>query len=86
MFIGETEKDWSIIAHYQYNKRKKNSSRSTLVYILSFKKSVKKRQKEHDYKNVEGSTSLQVTCISYICRPNSVSNSVKELVFENAET
>lgn len=74
MFIGETEKDWSIIAHYQYNK-KKNSSRSTLVYILSFKKSVKKRQ-EHDYKNVEGITSLQVTCISYICCPNSVSNSV----------
>lgn len=23
MFIGETEKDWSIIAHYQYNKKKK---------------------------------------------------------------
>lgn len=22
MFIGETEKDWSIIAHYQYNKKK----------------------------------------------------------------
>lgn len=80
MFIGETEKDWSIIAHYQYNK-KKNSSRSTLV----FKKSVKKRQKEHDYKNVEGITSLQVTCISYICLPNSISNSVKELIFENAE-
>lgn len=48
------------------------------IYFL-FKKSVKKRQKEHDYKNVEGSTSLQVTCISYIHRPNSVSNSVKDL-------
>lgn len=23
MFIGETEKDWSIIAHYQYNQKKK---------------------------------------------------------------
>ena len=60
-------------------KRNKRKKKKYICLDFFWLKKRKKEIKEDDYKNFEGITSFQVTCVSYICCPNSLSHGGKEL-------